>query len=49
MRAEPRMHPLTLRFPADWERLGASGPARRDRNRAGWDAVLPHFTAACAA
>jgi len=29
-----------------WERLGAPGPARRDRNRAGWDAVLPPFIAA---
>ena len=27
-----------------WERLGAAGAIRRDRNRAGWDAVLPHFT-----
>ena len=30
-----------------WERLGARGPGRRDANRAGWDGVLPPFTAAC--
>jgi hypothetical protein len=29
-----------------WERLGAPGLACRDRNRAGWDAVLPPFIAA---
>jgi hypothetical protein len=29
-----------------WERLGARGEARRDGNRAGWEAVLPHFIAA---
>ena len=30
-----------------WARLGDRGPARRDANRAGWDGLLPHFTAAC--
>ena len=29
-----------------WERLGADGPARRDRNRAGWSGLLPHYLAA---
>ena len=32
-----------------WERLGARGPGWRDANRSGWDGVLPHFRAACAA
>lgn len=31
-----------------WERLGERGPAWRDRNRAGWDGLLPHFVTACA-
>jgi Activator of Hsp90 ATPase homolog 1-like protein len=26
-----------------WERLGAEGPSWRDRNRGGWDTLLPHF------
>lgn len=26
-----------------WERLGADAPSWRDRNRAGWDGLLPHF------
>jgi len=30
-----------------WERLGADGPKRRERNTAGWGGLLPHFTAAC--
>jgi hypothetical protein len=30
-----------------WERLGTRGPSWRDANRAGWDGVLPHYTAAC--
>jgi uncharacterized protein YndB with AHSA1/START domain len=29
-----------------WERLGADGDAWRDRNRAGWAGVLPHFVRA---
>ena len=29
-----------------WERLGDRGAPRRDRNRAGWDSLLPHFTTA---
>jgi Activator of Hsp90 ATPase homolog 1-like protein len=29
-----------------WERLGATADAWRDRNRIGWETVLPHFTAA---
>jgi len=29
-----------------WERLGAEADAWRDRNRAGWDSLLPHFGAA---
>jgi hypothetical protein len=28
-----------------WERLGSAGDRLRDRNRAGWDALLPHFLA----
>jgi class 3 adenylate cyclase len=31
MLVEPRMHPLTLRFPADWERLFRHGTAARSR------------------
>jgi uncharacterized protein YndB with AHSA1/START domain len=29
-----------------WERLGAAGPERRDRNRQGWAGVLGHYRAA---
>lgn len=29
-----------------WERLGAAGGGLRDRNRAGWDSLLPHYLAA---
>jgi hypothetical protein len=32
-----------------WERLGASGPERRERNRRGWAGLLPHFVSACTA
>lgn len=32
-----------------WERLGASGEERRRRNQRGWEGLLPHFQAACAA
>jgi uncharacterized protein YndB with AHSA1/START domain len=32
-----------------WERLGTRAAALRDRNRGGWDGLLPHFTAACGA
>jgi len=32
-----------------WERLGARAPERRERNRRGWDGLVPHFRAACAA
>jgi uncharacterized protein YndB with AHSA1/START domain len=28
-----------------WERLGAEGQEWRDRNRGGWDTLLPHFVA----
>ena len=31
-----------------WERLGAVGPERRERNARGWGGLLPHFEAACA-
>jgi hypothetical protein len=31
-----------------WERLGTSGPVLRDRNRDGWESVVPHFLAAAA-
>ena len=31
-----------------WERLGADGPAWRDRNRTAWATLLPHFAAATA-
>lgn len=30
-----------------WERLGAKGSDLRDRNRAGWDGLLPRFVEAC--
>ena len=26
-----------------WERLGAEGQSWRDRNRGGWESLLPHF------
>jgi hypothetical protein len=29
-----------------WERLGADAGVWRDRNRAGWETLLPHFAAA---
>ena len=29
-----------------WEKLGDEADALRDQNRGGWDALLPHFTAA---
>ena len=29
-----------------WERLGESADAWRDRNRMGWETLLPHFAAA---
>jgi uncharacterized protein YndB with AHSA1/START domain len=32
-----------------WGRLGERAAALRDRNRAGWDGLLPHFMAACGA
>jgi len=32
-----------------WERLGSEGPTWRDRNRGGWDTLLPHYLAALAA
>jgi uncharacterized protein YndB with AHSA1/START domain len=31
-----------------WERLGSEGPTWRDRNRGGWDSLLPHYLAAIA-
>lgn len=31
-----------------WERLGDDGSAWRDRNRQGWDGLLPHFVRASA-
>jgi uncharacterized protein YndB with AHSA1/START domain len=31
-----------------WERLGAKGPERRERNRRGWEGVLAHYSRACA-
>ena len=31
-----------------WERLGARAPERRERNRRGWDGLIPHYRAACA-
>ena len=32
-----------------WERLGAKGPERRERNARAWAGLLPRFEAACAA
>jgi hypothetical protein len=32
-----------------WERLGAGAPERRERNRRGWDGLIPHYARACAA
>jgi hypothetical protein len=32
-----------------WERLGTRGQSWRDVNGGGWDGVLPHYRAACAA
>ncbi len=32
-----------------WERLGAEGVERRDRNRGGWAGLLPHFIEAARA
>lgn len=29
-----------------WDALGAEAATRRDRNRAGWDGLVPHFVAA---
>jgi uncharacterized protein YndB with AHSA1/START domain len=29
-----------------WERLGAKAAARRERNLAGWDSLLPHYVEA---
>jgi hypothetical protein len=29
-----------------WERLGSAGADWRDRNRAGWQSLLPHYLAA---
>lgn len=29
-----------------WERLGTEGQAWRDRNRGGWETLLPHYRAA---
>ena len=31
-----------------WERLGANGPERRERNARGWAGLVPHFERACA-
>jgi hypothetical protein len=31
-----------------WERLGAAGPERRERNRRGWAGVAEHYREACA-
>lgn len=28
-----------------WDRLGADGPDWRERNRGGWETLLPHFAA----
>jgi uncharacterized protein YndB with AHSA1/START domain len=30
-----------------WDGLGDVGRPRRDKNRQGWDGLLPHFVAAC--
>jgi uncharacterized protein YndB with AHSA1/START domain len=32
-----------------WERLGADGPAWRQRNLGGWSGLLPHYRQAAAA
>jgi uncharacterized protein YndB with AHSA1/START domain len=32
-----------------WERLGAAGPERRERNRRGWAGAIEHYRDACAA
>jgi uncharacterized protein YndB with AHSA1/START domain len=32
-----------------WDRLGAAGAARRDRTRAGWQAVVAHYLPAAGA
>ena len=32
-----------------WERLGANGPERRERNARGWSGLIPHYVAGCAA
>ena len=32
-----------------WERLGPDGPSWRDRNRGGWETLLPHYLAAVTA
>ena len=29
-----------------WEKLGEEAEVRRDQNRSGWDALVPHFVAA---
>ena len=29
-----------------WERLGAKAPERRERNRRGWEGLVPHYVAA---
>ena len=31
-----------------WERIGADGPAYREANTSGWDALMPHYLAATA-
>jgi len=31
-----------------WERLGAAGEERRDRNRGGWAGLVPHYVEAAA-
>jgi len=31
-----------------WDKLGEEAEARRDQNRSGWDALVPHFVAAVA-
>jgi uncharacterized protein YndB with AHSA1/START domain len=31
-----------------WERLGAKGPERRERNQRGWGGLIPHYQQACA-
>ena len=32
-----------------WERLGPDGPSWRDRNRGGWETLLPHYLVAATA